>query len=127
MPDLFFTPSTQPNLDCIIEILNPRRIDSITKMLITGGNILNDEIVTNVNPLILYLNLGMTFFNNEGANRILNFRDAAANIVYALPTVATAVSSTFQVTNVVFSYLTFSGVMVNAATTLFFNGYRINL
>lgn len=126
MADLLFSPSTQPILNCILENFNARRIDSIYKQLISGGVILNDELVTNANPLIVYLNLITNFYNLEGANRILSYRDATPNVVYAMPSLGTTLSTAYG-GFVIFSTIAFSGAMVNAGTTLTFNGYRINL
>lgn len=126
MPDFIFTPSSQPTLDAILANFNVVRLDQVRKNLIGGAAVLADELFTNVNPLVTYISLQWSLYNLEGAARTINFYNTAAQLLYTSNAIANVTSGFFNDRNIlVFNYLTASGVMVNAATSMSFVGYRM--
>jgi hypothetical protein len=124
MADLIFSPTLQPILDAILTNMSVVRLDVIRKQLIGAANINADELLTNVNPLIFYLNLYNVFYNSEGANRIMGYYTSAGNIIYLSPTLASAISMNFS-NYIVFNNIAYNLALANAGTTLSFVGYRI--
>lgn len=130
MSDFYFLPGMQPELDSILTNLNVKRIDPVVKRLISGATIQADEIYTNVNPLIGFISLGTSFFNNEGANRILNLQLSGGLTVFVSGNVTTGshylTIATYN-TPLYFNNISFSVAPVNATTLFTFLGYKVTL
>jgi len=124
--ETIFTPSTQPVLNCILSNLDIDKIEPLRKSLNTAAIINADELLTNVNNKIFYLSLSISFYNSEGANRILGYYTTAGNIVYVHATLAT-VQSLVTNANFLYNKIAFNLALANVATTLNFIGYKIYL
>jgi hypothetical protein len=129
MPDLIFTPRSQPAIDIILSTLDIKRLDVINKQLIGSVAINADELITNANVKILFLNQEFIFFNNEGANRTISFfNSAGGEIIRSSPATATGTNAIYPYYNpIVFLKHSYSVALANAATTLTFIGYRLIL
>jgi hypothetical protein len=116
-----------PTLEAILLDNDTKYIVPFHVQLISGATILAHELCTNANAKIKFVPFCLTFHNVEGATRIIYLYTLAPKILYA-SSVLTATSFIFNnLYQILFDKIGFSGAMINAASTMTFNGLRITL
>ena len=121
--DYFVKMQNQPIIDAYIDIFKPVRIDNIYNYYV-GLAYNASEICNNADDNIMFIPLHISFYNNEGANRSFTFRNTDGFVIIVTINIPT-VNGVSMAQYVLFNNIIASGALVNAGTTLTFNGYRI--
>jgi hypothetical protein len=124
----FFDLKYQPVLECLFNgIPNIKIAQPISKSLISGAVIHADELWTNVNALIWFVNLQYIWYNLEGVAKTIQFFDATPTTIYSSGPVNTGVSQ-INAPVLFFNRInTFGAALVNGGTTFNFIGFRLIL
>jgi hypothetical protein len=116
-----------PTLETILMNYDVDYIVPFHVQLLSGGVISAHELVVNANAKVKFSPFCVSFYNLEGATRIIYFNTQTPKILIA-GSVTTATSFLYSnAYSIIFDKLGFSGALANAGTTLTFNGLRIVL
>jgi|WetSurMetagenome_2_1015567.scaffolds.fasta_scaffold108486_3 hypothetical protein len=116
-----------PWYSTIMQTYDANEIVPFHVQLISGAVVLAHELFTNANAKVKFVPLCLSFYNLEGATRIIYMQTLAGKILYS-GSVTTATSILYQNQYIIaFDKLALNGALVNAGSTLTFNGLRITL
>lgn len=124
-----YSNSQPPYFQCIEDIKRYGTIISIEPYTAFGCNTsFVDEVFTNVNPNVFFINSGSNGFNNEVATRTAYFYRIEGGVTYiTYGYILGSGSVSHNSSLVVFHSLAYNIAPIVVSTTLYFRGFRVRI